>query len=508
MNFIDYLRDHQLSIAGNLSTSSLQSFIRVFSIELDVSENELIDSIESFFDTALCQQVLKNEYGPHSRLVGNFQSFHLRDFCPVLAMISSVAQKYMANIIIVCDDKNLSFLTRGDSMCVIQPTVVRRDPIIVALMDMANFRSVVNEGPAQLERFINGMDPAHILSLAVLESSELPSDESSDESMLDSDSSEMSTHSDQSEISDSPRRPVPRPVINPIESSKTLQSYLSLNFFDQTKENLIDPYTNNIRINVLDSDARAINADARVSFNKYSDLDGVFAVIKPEEFCDVIVSGGGITKPVKCANPKTLSSLRKHLFDSGMKDPIKMNTIKFGKLNDANAFELYAVASWKSELNIPTDAVKLDEVFIRAHNRAKQFQCSGQGCPNAEEHLSICSGRPDDVNQIEWNNFVWEYAPASFKCVSRDLSKFMLEELGVINGVELHFYVRLIGSKFTLLAAGASDFSKLLDRVADVFDLRQLAKANPPRAFIDACRKVNATLVNDANNVIFSLLIH
>lgn len=511
-NFVHILREHQLSIGENdFSSESLQSFFQVFALELNVNQDELTASIRGFFDSELSNQVLAHEYGPHSRLVGSFQSFLERNFCPVLAMIASVAVHYKCKVIVACDDKNLSFQTKGELMCMIAPEIDQRTPIIVALTDMAIFRKVISSGPDQLENFIETMDTNAVLSLATLQVSDSSSDEYSDEALMDSDGSidssgsidsHGSNYSDDSESSNFPVQNNNRARNTARLESKTIQSFLELNFFDEAQPEKVDPYTSDIRINILDSDIRQVGVSNRVTFNKYIDLDGVFAVMKPNEFCDSVISGGGIVKPSKCTNPQTLKSLRKHLFDSGINEKIKMNVIKFGKLNDANAFELYAVASWRADLNISETSIDLVGIFVRAHNQAKRFACASQGCPFSEEHMSISSGRPDDLNQIQTSTFVWEYAPSSFKCVLRDLARCMVEELDPIAGIELHFYARLIGSKFTLLTAEVSDFSKLIDKVADVLDLRHLAKSNPPRAFIDASWKFLANC--EANNVNFS----
>lgn len=525
-NFVNLLSAHDLSISNEAQGSSLQSFFSVFTEELGVTQDQLVMSIRPFFEgSELSTHVLAHEFGPQSRMINSFSTFLERDFCPVMAMISAVATQYSCKIILACDEFNLAFQTKGELFCMIVPQAVERDTIIVALTKTAFFGLVIGNGRQQPEAIESTINLDSVLVLADLydafESSEDFSDYNESDSSLQysdassststqslSDYSDASSTSTRSSTSRSGTRFGQRTLAHRLGNSKTIQEYLAMNFGDGTgvNDNLIDPYTNDCSLSFYNSDYRISSGTQSLVFDRNLDLDGVFALICPRDLCDSVITGGGITKPVKCTHPHTLRSIKKHLFDIGIREARKLSVIKFGQLNDSKKFELFAVASWAAESDISHSDFDLEQLFIRCHNRAKQFTCVTAGCPFSQEHESISSSRPDNLNQIEASSYVWEYAPASFKCLSRDLAQYMEEELGQFAGVELHFYVRLIGSKFVLLTSEAKNFSELLENVAKVFAFRKLAKESPSKAFIDVSWKFLAKdSANSVNSKLFIL---
>lgn len=474
MNFTNFLTENQLTVIENDAPSSMRSFIHVFTTVLQVTENQLLSEIESFFIGVEYKNVLELEYGPHSRLIGPFESFIQQDFCPVLAMVCAVSWNYNCKVIIVNDYKNLSFLTRGEYFCLVKPLINERETIFVALTDMAHFKAVTVTDADQVRSIEDSIGHEATIHLSTLDSTP-------DEHPNESNDPNFSSESESESV-------IAEDQLIQENNSKTMQQYMAMNFFNQRAAGLVDPYCNECKIDVINSDFRMQTHSSTVTFKKSLDLDGVFALVDPDDFCNVVVSGGKIKKPVFCNAPKTLSSLKKHLFDVGIDEKQEISVIEFGNLHGGDDFKLFAVASWNRELRIDPASIELDKVLIKAHNAAKRFPCIDHNCPFRDEHLGL-SSRPDDVTQIEVADFSWVYPPASFKCVTRDLAAFMLEEINSDNGVNLYFYVMLIGSKFTHMAQDVNSFGHLLDKVSEIINLKHLAMSQPPRAFLDVCWK-------------------
>lgn len=497
MNFANFLTENQLTVIDNDASNSLRSFIQVFTAALQVDETHLLREIEIFFCSSECRNALELEYGPHARIIGSFTSLIGGNFCPVLAMVCAVSWAYHRKVIIANDYKNLAFLTRGDSFCLIKPLVIEGEAILVALTDMAHFKTLTVANLDQIRRIENSIGQEATIFLPELDTA---------------------TPTDQPDLPNGPdfapesENEGSEPEIGPERvtdiNHMTMHQYLGMNFFDPNGAGLVDPYTNGCIIDAINSDVHVLEPDCTVTFRKSLDLDGVFALVDPDDFCNVVVTGGKIKKPVYCKAPKTLFSIKKHMFDIGVEERQEITAIEFGDLHVGqvgNNFKLFAVASWNQELRIDPSSIELDKIFIKAHNAAKRFQCSNYNCPFKDEHLGLTS-RPDDVTQIEVADFSWVYPPASFKCIARDLASSMMEDINRIVGVNLYFYIMLIGSKFTLLVQNVHSFGTLLDKVAEVINLNHLARIQPPRAFVDVCWKYS-TAENEVTIIICTILL-
>lgn len=464
------------------SLGSLGSFKAILSKELGISENELMMSIGIFLESDLCTQILKFEIGPHHRILGRGLSILNNEYCPSLAMISGVAQCYKCKVVVLTDDFNLAFLTKGRFLCSVEPESLERAPIIIALVEMGLFRALEGEGRERISDIITS-SPAdsNFCLFRIQENANVgfDLDLASDNDESDAASSEVRRFSQNRQTTG---------LMN--NESQKIESFIDDNsaieygttvFYDEA-------YTSSSRIDFLQSDYRCIAENDRVEFQTTIDIDGFFAIIKPEDLKNVFRSGVDIVYPIDCPK-KTKEGIIRHMLciDGNLSDMI--NAFCFGRLNKSSRCEIIAVLT--SDLNSEYDPKEIDlsNFLEKSHNCAMTFPCCRRGCIHSTLHDGVRASRPDSTSQMSNRKYTWEYCQNNFRCLAEEMVRCLNADLENYDGINLSFYIQMIGSKTTCMASDVDNFSSLLSEITSNFDIKTLVKKNESSCLIDVCWK-------------------
>ena len=67
--------------------------------------------------------------------------------------------------------------------------------------------------------------------------------------------------------------------------------------------------------------------------------------------------------------------------------------------------------------------------------------------------------------------------------------KFITEKIEGIRGLEFHFFIRMIGSKFRCVTSDKLELNDLLHQLLEPLELNEFLKSNGPSAFLDISMK-------------------
>ena len=500
MNFENILEQSSLSVSAITgSPSSLDSFKASFSSELGIPEDDLMAAVGTFLRNEVAQTYLNVEYGPHSRIFGPAESILADGSCPPLLMLSAVAHTQQRKVIVVADEFNLAFLTKGQPLCLIEPVDIRFDPIVVALTGMGLFRTLIGDGRNRLTEIASLVPINSVLYLPeIVNIVEIDDDGTDIDESYDSDAS----------VPEEVRNVLNTPVVAQPNNSVSIDQFLDSNWRIQNNVMMVQnqSYTSTTRIDFVASDYRNLSEANRndVKFISTIDIDGFFVMTTHEELSEIFLTGGNILNPTSCAK-STIKAIQKHIADQGESTVKSIKVVRFGELNPSERFEIFAVLTAESNmLDISTD-INLSEMIVCCHNAAMRFPCMDvePACPLAGQHRGVISGRPNNTRQISTTSFKWRYgSPGDFKCLLKQFSQCLALQVRSFPGVKLRFFIRNIGCKDSFVSSSIADFPRLLKDVSAVFKVQTLMKENGPACSFDVSWKfIPTTSGNSPNKV-------
>lgn len=153
-------------------------------------------------------------------------------------------------------------------------------------------------------------------------------------------------------------------------------------------------------------------------------------------------------------------------------------------MESSSTFEVYAVAASDSSCE-GIDTIDLKSCLESAHFYANQYPCISTGCVHSNEHASTRNGRPDYHTQIKSNTFKWDYGASSFRCMLKYRIEFLGNVAANIDGLEVLFYVKSVGSKFKTIFTSLTDLNRILKAFLSPFKMENLLANNESKFFVD-----------------------
>ena len=446
--------------------SSKQSFFVVFSLALDITEEELAARLSDPSHAEVFDEFTKLEFAAHSRWIDMESVLDNATFIPVLAMVAVVSRCFDKRIILICDDLNLADFHQGTNGVVFNPSRVVGDDIVCWLTDACvfNFANFVDRH--MFNAAIDSLPESSIIYVdsvpeAMVQVGEEPVEEIEEDAGVEAPVT----------FANIPAESAGRPTI-------TIQEFLArFTGPEPDSRPTADAYSNGIGIDFESSDYRGSNWNG-VEMEKTADIDGFFACIKLDDLPEVIKCGGTVIKIESVFLKNSINSIRKIALDATNQHFPIIKAVKFGFLNKDERMEvLFCFGSQDAGV------LEFAPIVESAHQYAKEFPCIERGCPYSAEHRSLRSSRPLNLRQIPGRSYKWDYNARNFGCILRDVGDYV--QRNIPGRVSAFVIVRAIGTKFQLMSNDPSQVHGMLDELLEPFDAKMFVKPGGPRAFVD-----------------------
>lgn len=467
---LDGVQDDQ----GETMTTSA-SFGKVFSKVFNVSSETIFQTLN---DPALHikkQVYLMREFSSQKSWIEQMIFDEGSGFIPILSSCASVCLSFNYDIFLVCGLLNLSNLHKSYRLVKICAEKNNGDFVVVGLDDNNVFKFLNFQGDKEelVNVFMNIVDSA-IISLDITDYDGDASARSARKEYIIDDLNSLHSCSEKD-----------------IENV-TIREYLNNHFKSTNKGFKVhdDSFSNNKRIDINTSDFRYKN-ECLLHFQRTFDIDGFFGLFNGCDFLNCLISGGMIVKFKDFTkNKKESASLKKIFEDCNKKKLSKFRCIKFAELESSSTFEVYAVCAAENSCK-GFDSFDLKSCLESAHFNANRFPCILNNCIHSREHTSTRNGRPDYHTQIKSNSFKWDYESRSFKCILSSMIESLKHSALSVDGLEMFFYVKSIGSKFKTIFTSITDMNKVLKTFLSPFDLRNLVSIHESKIFIDVAWNIS-----------------
>lgn len=453
--------------------------------------SELATLIRSAQSTEAFKRLLIIEFGPHMRWINNEVPF-----LPILAWLGTISDAYSQEIIVVCDQMNLAFIHKGSYLVRILPSRVVGVPVVVGLGGLGIFHLIDHPSIETLNNLISTIEVGSTIHLSTI-----PIELTSNNTGHDFSGSETDSQGEQVFIDD-----IVLPEIMNINQSKTINEFIE-DFsapVNQTLKINNLAYSNNDKISFISSDFR-VEERRQVTSLRTIDIDGFFSILSPGQIveCVKMKSRYTICNPADVFDKRTSKAIRKLQSDSGLavKDIIK--AVKFAEIEDKQKFELMICIGYNQQ---SVDSVKsfcLKTLVKNGHEYANNFPCREDGsCLHSIEHRSLKSGRPTVPQQIKVPGFRWPYSYNSSKCFLGNFISYTVDQTSTLEGLDLFFHLRLIGSKFTCISADPASINDLISELLDPLNVNIFLSEEGPKSFLDISLKNLPTCASSGDKVI------
>lgn len=465
-----------IKILTDLTSSSsemdaMTSFIECFCDCLEITESELEKILRSCMKTYYADVMLYMEFGTHKRLIKDENLFKPRSkVYPVLYMLAAVADTYKIRIILLCDSFNLAFIHKETNIVNMVPEELdlRNEPLILTL----THNGVLLNPKLKDEDIIAG-----ILNYSLVSTVNL--DRESISEYLDND-----YYSHNGKASANISRKNSNNKFNIMTLKKFVNTYSTIDS-DGNFDVLDSAYANDSRIDYQLSDYR-VEAKEEIGYSKTYDLDGFFAIVKPNQLINCIKSGGKIVKIEELKYSSINNSFKKALPDSELGKYKTVKMVKYGELDSCHNIELLVCAAFQN----PNEDFDLVDETNKAFLYSAQFPCSKNDlCQFSTIHRSSCAGRPLRPDQLKVKNFYWGYNKTSFNCLLNHTVKYLSNSVSKNKNVNIFFWIRSIGTKFKLITTNLSEIPKLITELMSPLKMNEFFKPDGPKAFIDLSMK-------------------
>lgn len=475
-NEINILREHREH------DSTLKSFLSC----VQMRKEDLFCILTEFFQTQTGKNLLEVDYGGNANSIDFPAVFGKDDFLPIIFATAAVSSKLGIDLILVCDELNLSFLHKGSFIVRIGSRKNELPPRIVSLTDLELFLPVAVD---DLVKFL-----------------ELPC------TRVYAEDFQNKKHTDRKSLkSDVPDEEAPYNSADTTNAESNDDKMTMSEFIDcHSKLNGdrlgVSPsaYSSNTRVDVTLSDYR-MEEGCDINFERTVDIDGLFAILKPSHLSSTIQSGASLRVDPNYVSAKEATRIRNFVFNAFELDFERFEVVEIGTLIDKNGIQILFCRGSSCDKAQTKNIFKL---FKEVHGRAIQFPCvetiSNSGavseCEYTIQHRADRSGRPTDLNQIKDRNFSYDYGIESFSCV---MKTFRNELEAICSDDEKYFfYFKSVGSKFTSNSSEAQLLPKLMRDFVTPFKIERFLEKNGPRLSFDLCIKLMPTCsLNNVNNI-------
>lgn len=450
-----------------LMTTS-ESFGTVFSKIFNISNDTVFQHINDPSHDTLKQVLLLKEFSNQKDWIKDVSFTEGSGFLPILYPCAVISKVFEYDIVLVCGLLNLSNVHKSTRLVKLCAEKNNGNFLIVGLDENNIFRILKNRGDQETDTSLN----LNIQDCAII--------------LLDTEFSEKDIEA--LRTSHFPNSNTNNLGFNDDETVEnvTISEYLQTHFIPTNTGLKIsdNSFSNNKRIDINSSDFR-FEHEFHMSYQRTYDVDAFFGLFTGSELSDCLASGGTIVKFKDFSkNKKESASLKKLFEDCGKKQLSKFKCVKFAELDSSSTYEVYAVAAGAKSCE-GVDTFDLKSHLESAHFYANRYPCILNGCVHSKSHNSTRNGRPDYHTQIKSNTFKWDYEASSFGCMLKSMIEFLESVAANIDGLEILFYVKSIGSKFKTIFTSLTDLNRILGTFLSPFKLENLLAINESKLFVD-----------------------
>lgn len=475
--FDNFLKEFGLEKKEASETNRRKCFLQEFSQSLGVSEDELIEAVNTRKSSKLMEATLQIEYGLQKKWINVDVIFDDDQiFFPVLFTVAAISSVYGVKIILICDDFNMSFIHCGHFAVVIEPFVILRDEIMFTLTGNGLLQScLINDSSkflGTLERLpayctINLSDLAvelHVNELDISESTEFT--EEGERAPLNYDAYDDTDY---------------------IVQSLTIHEYME-KYSDNHGRPEKEAYKNSHRIDFTSSDYR-VDQEEIVSFSRTIDIDGFFAVVEPKDMESCINCFGTMIEAIETTKTGTIESIVKIAKDANVSEFVKLRPVQIGFLDGRKQFELYACFTFdKSTSETSRRGLNVVELVNNAHQIAKTFPCDEE-CLFMKEHKSLACSNAVRLTQVMVRQYTRDYSKNSFKCLINHMNNSLEAKLDPLKGIKFFYFIRTIGTKNRYISGDSSKIHELLNEMLSCLNVPAFNCENGPIAYVDISLK-------------------
>ena len=459
------------SVENVASISSKENFLKVFSKALGVSKDEILACFENPCLKKLKDELLFREFSFQKEWIETYaDEKNLFSFFPVISSCSTLVHSFNYDIIILCDILNMSIFHKSCSLIRIYSEKNNGNFIVVGLDEGNKLHNLTfNKDQDELGYVFQGIPEQAFINIDDIISEKLKSN-------LKMNSHLYQTHEQNQNDDDKDYEYI----------LVSIKSFLKEHLQNTPRGLKINgnSYTNNYKIDFYGSDVRHEN-EIVLPFVRTYDIDGFFGIFTGQQLNNCLKGGGQIVSFVDLSKrKKEMASLKKLIEDTGFQHLTKKKMMKFAEFEATSTFELYAVIA-SDNVCQGFDNFNLKCSIECAHLFANSFPCMASGCVNSREHRSTKNGRPDYHTQIKTYSFKWDYEAKSFKCLIFHMINSINMAVASVEGLNIFYYVRSIGSKFKTIFTSHSDLLETLSTFLSPFHLDRLLSIDHPKCFID-----------------------
>jgi len=473
IDFETFLIENKLLIETS-TNKTVPSLAYCLLQDLKLRDDDFYAILKEFYNHPAAKNLLELDYGGNADLITSNVAFGREDFLPVSYAVAAISNHFNRDVLLICDELNISFLHQGKFIVRIGSRELRGDPIVFALTEYNIFSPVI----------IHDMDSLLKLPCGEVFVSDFE---------FKSGTKQKKQISREIQEENAPFHSAMHAII--AEPGVDINNFVDANVLinENGYEIKASAYCSETRVDIVNSDYR-LKSFLNVDFDRTIDIDGIFAVIKPSNLRKVIRSGGCIHACPFAINDENGCKKIQNYVEMIMETEFhNFEVADMGKLIDKNGIQMFICRgsndSKPFRQNIATIAKS-------AHAEAIKFKCEKENnCGFALQHRSDKCGRPEDLDQLEAKMFHYEHGVESFGCVLSSISAY-LEKFSSSNE-QFFFYFRSIGSKFKSSSTDSRKLPLLIKDFLVPFNITELL----PTASLDLCEKIIPTCKNTGTKV-------
>lgn len=466
--------DHQHDPQHLLCSSA--SFVHVFSKIFNVSTDVIFQHLNDPTLESLKQALLFKEFNCQKRWIENVVLNDSLEFIPILYSCAIISIYFHYDIILICGSLTLSNIHKSSRLVRFCAKNNNGNFVVVGLDDKNIFKILRCHETQDFVLNFTGNIPEHALIHVDFEYSdeELVKFKSSINIDSNYQLNDSSSESDQN---------IENMTIREYVQQHTTITPAGFKVLDES-------FSNNKKIDIQTSDFR-FEHECIPSFQRSYDIDAFIGLFKGFELHNCLDSGGDIVKFKDFTkSKKDKASLKKLFEECNKKDLVKYKFVKFAELESTSTYEIYAVAAASKNCD-GMNALDLKSCLESAHLYANRFPCISINCIHSNEHLATRNGRPDYHTQIKTHTFKWDYEKKSFKCLLKSMLEYLENAVSNIDGVQMFYYVKSIGSKFKTIFTSLNDMNKVIKSFLSPFNLHNLLALNESKFFVDVAWNIS-----------------
>lgn len=473
------------SIHEHIPEDSRNSFFKTFSSLLNLTEERILTAIRNRQREPSFVNLQIFEYGenlvPHLRGIQKISN---------MAWISSLAEEFNREIIVICDFYNLNFAHNSKNVLKFLPSrrVEGTDPIGCILFGLNTYHPLEFSDSLLGLRNNQNFNEFIYSSLQNITGNRAAAHNFWDEreiTFVDPETRNELTTEDLGS-------PTETPVVSNVNirthpgPSVTLQDFLDEQFRDSSAQNIdIENLSSEVKLNF----SRSALATEGLTYCRTHDVDGLFGVFKPAEYRQVVKC------PVKFAVFPTMVDKRTSTTISQLHPPndgIRYKSLKFGQIElPIGIIDLIIIIKSQRSINEKALTAIVESSAKKArslpcyddpeHNRSDD--CTSQKVQNSHRENIPASIASRNRRELE------KYSSQVANCYVYHFLKSLKYSLRTDTSVDFDVFFKCVGSKSFTFSENAKDCVANMKVFEEAVDF---TKIDPNKIWIDYCITTSA----------------